>query len=318
MATIHRVSESISIIDTHDLGRKARTSAYLLHEEKLTLIETSASPSLPHIQAGLEALGCSLSDLHYIIVTHIHLDHAGGAGLLLEKCPNATLIVHPKGARHLINPEKLIAGAKAVYGPEFHRLFHPVVPVSEERIIVKHDQETLDLSPLCTLKFYDSPGHANHHFSLFETRSKGLFSGDSLGIFYQELLPQGKHFYLPSTSPNQFHPENMLKSAERMRLLSPSFICFSHFGVSREPEKVFSSLNEWLPVFLECTENTIKREGDKEPEKLVHILGSTLLEKVNQELASQGVSITDDLYDILKLDLSVCAMGLLHYYSKRR
>ncbi|WP_347880551.1 MBL fold metallo-hydrolase [Metabacillus flavus] len=169
---------------------------------------------MPHIKSGLSELGLSVTAIKYIIVTHVHLDHAGGAGLLLKECPDAKIIVHPKGARHLVCPERLIAGAKAVYKEDFDVLFDPVIPVPEERILIMGDKEQLAISENCVLEFIDSPGHANHHFSIFDPISKGIFAGDVLGIVYED--DSFGRFCLPSTSPNQFNPEAMLKSAERL------------------------------------------------------------------------------------------------------
>jgi len=117
---------------------------------------------------GLETLGFSIEQVKYIIVTHIHLDHAGGAGLLLEKCPNATVFVHPRGARHLEDPERLVAGAKAAYGKIFTEYIGAVHPIPKERLLVKDEGDTLNIGPTCTLKFFDTPEHAKHHFSIYD------------------------------------------------------------------------------------------------------------------------------------------------------
>ncbi len=109
------LDDNISFFDVFDLGMENRTGTYVIHDEKLTIVETSASPSIPYLLEGLKKLEIDPSEIHYIIVTHIHLDHAGGAGLLLKECPNAKVIVHPRGFRHLIDPSRLIAGARAVY-----------------------------------------------------------------------------------------------------------------------------------------------------------------------------------------------------------
>lgn len=129
----------IQLIDGYDLGIPGRTGTYVIQEEQLTIVETSASPSVPYILEGFKALGINPSDLKYIILTHIHLDHAGGAGLLLESCPHAKVIVHPKGARHLARPERLIQGARAVYGDKFDELFDPIIPIPEDKLITKAD-----------------------------------------------------------------------------------------------------------------------------------------------------------------------------------
>ncbi|HET7616397.1 MAG TPA: MBL fold metallo-hydrolase, partial [Bacillales bacterium] len=207
----------IHLIDGFDLKTPGRTGTYVLQEEELTLVETGPSPSVPYVLAGLNDLGLDPAEVKYIIVTHIHLDHAGGAGLLLQHCPNAKVVVHPRGNRHLADPSRLVAGARQVYGEQFDELFDPIVPIPEDRLIVKDDGETLKIGAECTLRFYDSPGHAKHHFSIYDPVSNGIFTGDTAGVRYHQTQDQGLTFYLPSTSPNQFDPEAMLHSIERFR-----------------------------------------------------------------------------------------------------
>ena len=149
-----QLNEKIYLIDGFDLGVAERTGTYVIAEEALTLVDTGPSPSVKHVKKGLETLGYSLDQVKYIIVTHIHLDHAGGAGLLLEECPNAKVVVHPRGARHLADPSRLVAGARMVYGERFSELFDPVVPIPEERLLIKDEGDTLEIGPACTLKFF--------------------------------------------------------------------------------------------------------------------------------------------------------------------
>ncbi len=167
------LGNDMTLIDLYDLSMPERTGAYVLHADELTVVETSASPSVPHLLKGLEDLNLDPKDVKHIIVTHIHLDHAGGVGLFLEHCPNATVYVHPKGKRHLADPAKLIAGAKAVYGDQFDELFDPIVPVPEERLVEKGEGDTLDIGGR-VLTFYDSPGHAKHHLSIHDSLSNGI------------------------------------------------------------------------------------------------------------------------------------------------
>lgn len=314
MGKVKRLSDRISMIDTFDLGMKGRTSAYVLHEEKLTLIEPSASPSIPHIKSGLAELGLSVSDLEYIIVTHVHLDHAGSAGLLIKECPNAQIAVHPKGVRHLINPERLIAGAKEVYKEHFDSLFAPVLPVPEERILIKKDEDLLEISENCILKFIDTPGHANHHFSIFHPISKGIFTGDVMGILYQDDV--SGRFFLPSSSPNQFNPEAMLRSLSRLEALEPEILFFSHFGPLEEPNKAFHDLRKWLPVFLNSAELAAADSSDKSAADQVKATEAELIKQVTKYLDEKNVPRGHPVYDILNLDLAVSAMGLVYYFHE--
>src|SRR5699024_6429975 len=170
-----RLDDRISLIDGFDMDIPSRTGTYVINEKELTLIEVGPSPSVKYIKKGLETLGYSFQDVKYLIVTHVHLDHAGGAGLLLQQCPNAKLIVHPRGARHLIDPQKLAAGARAIYGESFSDIYDPIVPVPEDRVITKTEGDVLQIGPDCVLEFMDTPGHAKHHFTIYDPISNGVF-----------------------------------------------------------------------------------------------------------------------------------------------
>lgn len=301
----------IHLIDGYDWGVPERTGTYVIQEEELTLVETGPSPSVPYIRAGLHKLGCSLEQVKYIILTHIHLDHAGGAGLLLQECPHATIVVHPKAARHIVDPSRLIAGAKAVYGEQFDSLFEPIVPVPQERVITKQDGETLEIGPDCTLQFFDTPGHANHHFSIYDPVSNGMFTGDTAGVYYSPLWREGIPFFLPSTSPNQFDPEKMARSIERYREMKLDRLYFGHFGMTEQVEEAFRQVMEWLPVFVAEGERTW-RDG------LGHeALRDRLLARAAAYLQERGVKADHDVFALIKLDLGVCAMGIVDYLQKK-
>lgn len=280
-----QLSENVFLIDDFDLSMAERTGTYVLTEEKVTLIETSASPSIPYILEGLQTLGVSPADISYIIVTHIHLDHAGGAGLMLQHCPNAKVIVHPKGARHLVDPSRLIMGAKAVYGEKFSQLFDPIVEIPEERLVIKGEGDTLEISDRLTLEFLDTPGHANHHFSIYHPLAKGIFSGDTAGIFYPQLDRDGIGFYLPTTSPNQFDPEKMLHSIRRFKELGIERIYFGHYGMSENPSEAFKQVESWLEVFFNEAKQIVLEE--KHPEKQVEYITQKLYDKIKNHLTNR-------------------------------
>ncbi|KKK34370.1 beta-lactamase [Mesobacillus campisalis] len=311
-----QLTEKIHLIDGHDLGMEERTGSYVLMEDDITLIETSASPSVPHILAGLKDLGLAPSDIKYIIVTHIHLDHSGGAGLLLTYCPNAKIVVHPKGQRHLANPSRLITSAKAVYREKFEALFDPILPVPEENILVKADGETLQISEDCVLTFHDSPGHANHHFSIFHPGVKGLFSGDTIGIYYPQLARRGIELYIPSTSPNQFDPDKMLYSIETFEQLKAERLFFGHFGMSEHPEEAYSQVKYWLEVFCSTAETAFSEGSDFE--ERTNLAAQKLYGRVKNQLLENGLNDNDPIFELLSLDLQISSMGLIDYLTRKK
>ncbi|MFT4415198.1 MBL fold metallo-hydrolase [Fredinandcohnia humi] len=311
-----QLNERIYLIDVLDLGRKARTGAYIIKDEKVTIIETSATPSIPYILEGLQTLNIDPLDVQYIIVTHIHLDHAGGAGALVQHCPNANVVVHPKGARHLADPSRLIAGAKAVYGEAFGTLFNPILPIPEDKLLVKNDLDELQIGTNGSLVFYDTPGHANHHFSVFDPASNGIFTGDTIGIYYHELKKDQIDFYLPTTSPNQFNPDAMLASAERIKNLGVTYVYFGHYGMSTNVEDVYNHLQYWLPIFVDAGKTSIEENPKASPVVHKENVKQKLFGAVSTYLDSLHVSRDHDVYDILHLDLDICAMGIVDYLIK--
>ena len=304
-----QLNDRIYLIDGFDLGVAERTGTYVINEEELTIVDTGPSPSVEHIKAGLEKLGLSLHQVKYIIVTHIHLDHAGGAGLLLQECPNATVVVHPRGARHLADPTRLVTGAKMVYGERFSGLFDPVIPVPEERIMVKDEGEFLRIGPDSTLEFLDTPGHAKHHFSIYDPVSNGIFSGDTVGIRYKQLTSDGVDLFLPSTSPNQFDPDAMQSAINRMLKMDLDYIYFGHFGMTDAPNKALKQVAEWLIVFMSEAEAVVSEQKDH------HVLAERLSTRVREHLRELTISDDHNVYGLIELDMQVSAMGIMDYFA---
>lgn len=315
MKNVVKLLENLYIIDSHDLGLKNRTGSYVLTADELTIIETSASPSVPYILEGLQELGFQPSQVRNIIVTHIHLDHAGGAGLLLESCPNATVFVHPAGKRHLIEPSRLITGAKAVYGDKFDELFDPIVPIPENRIRSLDHEERLVIGKSHSLTIYHSPGHANHHFSIFDEVHKALFTGDTAGVYYPDLNETGVKLYLPSTSPNQFHPDKMRQSLEMFKKLEPEYICFGHFGLTNRANDVLIEVENWLEQFVKLGKQAYDARNSFD--ERVALAFSLLEERVQSHLKKFSIPADHKVHEVLILDMKICAMGLIDFMEKQ-
>ncbi len=305
-----QLNDRIHLIDGYDMGVAERTGTYVINEEELTIVETGPSPSVNYVKDGLKSLGFSLDQVKYIIVTHIHLDHAGGVGLLLQDCPNAQVVVHPRGARHLAEPERLIAGAKVVYGDRFSELFDPILPVSENRLLIKGEGGTLKIGPTCTLEFLDTPGHSKHHFSIYDPVSNGLFTGDTVGVRYSQLIRDGVQLFLPSTSPNQFDPEAMRGAIDRMLEMNLDAIYYGHFGMTNEPDRALRQVAEWLSVFMDEAQAVVAEKGG-------HVLlAERLTTRVKEYLKKQGVIDDHSELRIIDLDMEVSAMGIMDFLSK--
>ena len=305
-----RIDERISLIDGFDMDIPSRTGTYVINERELTLIEVGPSPSVKYIKKGLEELGHTLLDVKYIIVTHVHLDHAGGAGVLLQLCPNAKLIVHPRGARHLIDPQKLAAGARAIYGDSFSEIYDPIVPVPEERVIIKTENDKLEIGPNCTLEFWDTPGHAKHHISIYDPVSNGIFTGDTAGVRYELLLHDGVELYLPSTTPNHFNPNDMHTSLNRMVEKNVDRIYYGHFGMTENPNGALKQTAEWLDIYMEIADDVIDEGGN------YNEIARRIMTRVKGHLREQGISDDHEVYIIINLDLQISSLGIMDYYQK--
>ncbi|MCG5105314.1 MBL fold metallo-hydrolase [Oceanobacillus alkalisoli] len=305
-----QLDERISLIDGFDMDIPSRTGTYVIQEEELTLIEVGPSPSVKYIKRGLENVRRSFAEVKYIIVTHVHLDHAGGAGYLLQQCPNATLIVHPRGARHLIDPTKLAAGARAIYGDSFSDIYDPIVPVPADRVVEKSEGDTLKIGPDCTLEFLDTPGHAKHHFSVFDPASNGIFTGDTAGVRYELLLQEGIELYLPTTSPNHFNPNDMHASLNRFAKKNVDRIYFGHFGMTENPKEALKQVAEWLNIYVEIAEEVVDEGGD------YNEIARRVLKRIKEHLRGLGIPDDHEVYIIINLDVQISALGMIDYFQK--
>ena len=178
----------------------------MVEKDQAAFVDTNTTHSVPLLIEKLRTLGLSPEAVSYLIITHVHLDHAGGASALLKLCPNATLLAHPKAARHMIDPSKLVTSAKKVYGEaQFDQLYGAIDSIPKERVQVIEDGEVIAFGTR-TFQFFYTRGHANHHFCIWDSASNGVFTGDSFGLAYPALQKRGL-FIFPSTSPTDFDPD---------------------------------------------------------------------------------------------------------------
>jgi len=304
MAEIYEAASGITGIDTRMAGKPTVTSAYLLHDEEPALVETGPTTSIKAVAVGLESLGLGAEDLAHIVVTHIHLDHAGGVGRLARRFPKATIWVHDRGAPHLADPAKLVASATLVYGEErLRKLFGPVDPSPPDRIRAVGEGDAIRLRGR-SLEVLYTPGHASHHVALVDSLSGALFTGDALGIH----LPDDR-VLRPATPPPDIDVELGLESIERIRKRARSVLLFSHFGPVSEVEELCSiaagRLRKWADIV---------REAMRETEDLDRIA-----EILDRGTASEfeGVTSADQSrYDILS-DMRMNAAGLARYWKRQ-
>ncbi len=235
-------------IDTRMAGYDGITAGYLIRTDRPCLVETGTAPSAPVVRDALAGLGIGPGDLATVVVTHIHLDHAGGAGDIAGMFPAADIVVHHRGARHLADPSRLMAGARAVYGAALERLFGVLAPVPAERIIALEDTGTVDLGGGRRLDSYYSPGHAKHHVGLVDSDSGDLYVGDAAGVY----LPETGDLR-PATPPPDFDLETALASIRKFAALQPSRLMFSHYGPVTPVAETLERSAEEIRVWVEET-----------------------------------------------------------------
>ncbi|MEF7612385.1 MBL fold metallo-hydrolase [Aquincola sp. MAHUQ-54] len=225
------LGDGLYAIDT-GFQRPRFDAAYLMTEAgRACFIDTGTNHAVPRLLGALEALGLPRDAVDYVIPTHVHLDHAGGAGLLMQSLPAARLVVHPRGARHLVDPRMLYAGALAVYGQaEMERSYGRLVGADAARVDASEDGMVLSLAGR-PLRLIDTPGHARHHHCVWDERTRGWFTGDTFGLSYREFdLPGRAPWILPTSTPVQFEPEAMRQSIERMMAEQPQCMYLTHYG----------------------------------------------------------------------------------------
>ena len=235
-------------IDTGMAGYGGITAGYLIRSPRPCLVETGTATSAPVVRDALAQLGIGADDLATVVVTHIHLDHAGGAGDIAAMFPAAQIVVHQRGARHLADPSRLMAGARQVYGDALDRLFGVLAPVPADRIVALDDTGTIDLGGDRRLDSHYSPGHAKHHVGLIDSDSGDLYTGDAAGVYIPETAD-----VRPATPPPDFDLETALGSLRKFAALQPSRLLFSHYGPVSQVAETLNRSAEEIRVWVEQT-----------------------------------------------------------------
>lgn len=282
-------------------------------KNRIAIIDTGTTYSAPQVKQALESLQINFDHVDFIILTHIHLDHAGGASQLMALCKNAKLVVHPKGARHMIDPKKLIEGTIAVYGEErFTQLYGRILPIDADRIIEPSDGETINLAGR-PLLFIDTPGHANHHHCIIDSQTNSAFTGDTLGVAYRQLRSEGNAFMAPTTTPVQFNPDALHASIDKVMSFKPKYLYLTHYSVVAPSTQNIASLHEQIDDFVMLTQQCAEQANFEE--ELTEQITSYLVQRCINELPQISQQVAQDW---LKLDANLNAQGLAYWWQYRR
>lgn len=280
----------------------------MVEQGRVALIETGAANAVPLVLQALRQLGLSAESVDWVLVTHVHLDHAGAAGQFMAQFPNARLAVHPRGARHMIDPVKLWAGAAAVYGAdEVKRMYGDPVPVAAERVVEVGEGSEIRLADR-VLRTLDTPGHAKHHVCIYDERSRGFFTGDTFGLSYREFDVDGRAFILPTSSPVQFNPDEMHDSINRMMAYQPQALYFTHFGQLTDVERLAADMHRMIDLYVAGAHRQAHLPAGESRKNAILAEQQALF---RQELAAHGCTLPwAQVEAVLGMDMELNAQGL--------
>ena len=296
-----RLDHGISVVDTDFVRPRFDASFLIVENGRAAFVETGPNSAVPHLLAALEAHGLERDAVDYVIPTHVHLDHAGGAGLLMQHLPRAKLVIHPRGARHMIDPSVLMEGVRAVYGAEVAaRDYGELVPIPAERVITTTDGMVIELSGR-PLLFADTPGHARHHHCIWDEASRGWFTGDTFGIVYPELAP----YIVPATAPVQFDHDALRESVARLLAKRPEFMYLTHFGAVRDAEQLAGQYLSQVDAMADAARSLANEPGRHD--KLKRAFGDIYIAELRRSGSTQSENF---LREILAMDIELNAQGL--------
>lgn len=278
---------------------------------RAAIVDTGANSSVPLVLRALTELGIEPATVDWLILTHVHLDHAGGAGVLLQQLPAARVIVHPRGAPHLIDPQRLQAASIAVYGADlFAKLYGDLLPIPAACVQSTVDGETLRLGS-SELTILHTPGHAMHHQVLFDHSARAVFTGDTFGLSYREMDTENGVFILPTTTPTQFDPEQLLDSVRRVAELKPESVYLTHFGRVTGVERLAADLREQIQRLVELAR--AHALADDRHTRIRSALREELVVRAQAHGIADPAAVVDS---VLGPDLELNTQGLIAWLAR--
>lgn len=306
-------SSRLVTIDCDYLGPGVAAAYLRVEGDEAAFVETNTTHAVPRLLAALDREEIAREAVRWVIVTHVHLDHAGGASALLAALPNATVLAHPRAARHLVDPSKLVKSAEAVYGAaRFAELYGTILPIDAARVRSLDDRETAPLGG-ATLTFVHTRGHANHHFVVLDPAREAVFTGDTFGLVYPR-LQRGRRLAFPSTSPTDFDAEAAHASIEVVRTSGARRAALTHFGEVEDLDVVAGQLHRWIDLSASLVEAAVPlAPAEAEP-----MIRGALEKEMNRAAEEAGISLDAGDRELLELDLALNAQGLAYVASKKR
>ncbi|MCD2338385.1 MBL fold metallo-hydrolase [Bacillus cereus] len=303
MHFVEKVQSNLYLIKDYNLNHYQRTGLYIyLENTDVTLIETCSSPPFRYILAGLSELRIELKHVKNIIITHANLDYGSSLRVLMNYCPKVKLFVHPNTPIYTSDTIELIRNKNAV------DKYNSFIPTKKVHIHHVKNGETLEFSKKQKFTFFYTPGSTKHHISIFDAKLNAVFTGDIIGTYFQE---DSVELYLPAISLTQFNLEKILKSKNKIQMLSPKHIFLGNYGISSNVTEIYRQFDYWLCRFIDLGKCILKKE--KDIDKAINAVSKTIHEEINLYLMSKNVSIRHPMYEKIKFEINVCAAGMIIY-----
>src|SRR5690554_3966563 len=311
--TILPFDHGIYAVDTEFADTRMMDASHLIVDDgEAAFVDVGSNFSIPVLLSALDTLGISRDQVRYVCVTHVHLDHAGGAGQIMQDLPAATLVVHPRGAQHMIDPSALYEGARQVYGTEtMKQHYGELIPVPADRVLEVHDGDTLSLGKR-TLTFLDTPGHALHHYCIYDSTANAVFSGDTFGISYRSLDTDKGPFIFPAATPVQFDPARAHESVDRLCALKPRALYLTHFSEVTAIDELAAQLHSDLDVYAAIGRKHMAAAPDLQ--RIRH----DLKQQFATRLEEHGCALDDEaLEQALGMDISLNTQGIAVWSARQ-
>jgi len=304
-ATTTIYNDGITAIDT-EYARALQDSSHLIVEGgRAAFIDTGVNSSVPLLLDALRQQDLDVGDVDYVFLTHVHLDHAGGAGELMQALPNATCVVHRYGAPHMIDPTKLIAGTEAVYGiDETREIYGTIVAIDERRVHIPEDGDWLSLNGR-EFQFLNTEGHARHHHVINDPQSKGVFTGDSFGVSYRELDTEHGEIVFPTSTPVQFDPAEAHIAVDRIMACEPEQLFLTHYSRVGNVQRLASQMHAGIDAYV-----AMARQHEHDDNRC-EALRENLLDFYAEQLEEHGYNGDREMMrEVLGIDIELNAQGL--------
>ncbi|MGH8279848.1 MAG: MBL fold metallo-hydrolase [Gammaproteobacteria bacterium] len=302
----------ISAIDTDYVRPRLDASHLIVRGGRAAFVDVGVNHSVPKLLDALKAKNLDPGDVDWVFLTHVHLDHAGGAGELLKHLPNARVLVHPRGAPHLVHPEKLVAATKVAYGAaRFAALYGEIAPIPAERIETAADNSHYRMDG-SEFTFIHTPGHALHHYCIVDPVSRSVFAGDSFGVSYRAFDTSHGAFVMPATTPTHFDPAQAHASVDRILSFEPAAIFVTHYSRLTEVSRLAADMHNRLDRYVAIAQSS-RAQGAERVSKIKELLHAYLVEC----LRAHGCTLDQSNLDAwLEMDVDLNAQGLAFWLNR--